>query len=127
MTEERGQRRLAAILAADVVGHSRLMAADEAGTVDRLKAMRRDLFDPLVVEHHGRVVTLMGDGTLVEFSSIVDAVRCAVAIQRATDSYGLTVPEPARIAFRPARRKPQDGGNAGIGACHSALVLTRRN
>ncbi len=77
------ERKLAAILAADVVGYSKAMAADEAGTLTRLKAHRSDLFDPKVAEHNGRVVKLMGDGTLVEFSSVVDAVACAVAIQTA--------------------------------------------
>ena len=77
------ERRLAAILSADVVGYSRLMAADEAGTLDRLKSLRKDLVDPKIAEHHGRIVKLMGDGALVEFASIVDAVSCAVEIQQA--------------------------------------------
>ena len=72
------ERRLAAILAADVVGYSRLMAADEAGTHARLKALRKDFIEPKIAEHHGRVVKLMGDGALVEFASVVDAVECAV-------------------------------------------------
>ena len=76
-------RRLAAVLAADVVGYSRMMGADEAGTLAALKHHREKLFDPAVAEHKGRVVKLIGDGTLVEFSSVVDAVRCALAIQRA--------------------------------------------
>ncbi len=76
-------RRLAAILAADVVGYSRLMAGDETGTLDALKAHRRDLFDPLVAAHSGRIVKLMGDGALVEFASVVNAVECAVAVQAA--------------------------------------------
>ena len=76
-------RRLAAILAADVVGYSRLMAEDEAGTLAALKAHRRDLFDPETARHGGRIVKLMGDGVLVEFPSVVDAVECALAIQRA--------------------------------------------
>jgi class 3 adenylate cyclase len=75
-------RRLAAILAADVAGYSRLMGADEEGTLNRLKAHRRELVDPKIREHRGRVKTT-GDGMLVEFSSVVDAVRCAVEIQRA--------------------------------------------
>ncbi len=77
------ERRLAAILAADVVGYSRLMAADEAGTHANLKALRRELIDPATAAHHGRTVKLMGDGALVEFASVVDAVQCAVEIQRA--------------------------------------------
>jgi adenylate cyclase len=77
------QRRLAAILAADVVGYARLMSEDETGTLARLKRHRAELVDPTIGEHHGRIVKLMGDGTLVEFASVVDAVRCAVEIQRA--------------------------------------------
>ena len=74
-------RRLAAILAADIVGYSKAMATDEAGTLARLKAFRADVFDPLVEKHNGRIIKLMGDGTLVEFASVVDAVECAIAIQ----------------------------------------------
>ena len=76
------ERRLAAILAADVVGYSRLMEADEAGTLEAIKALRNDLIDPLIAEHRGRIVKLMGDGALVEFASAVDAVECGVDIQR---------------------------------------------
>src|SRR5437879_2381594 len=76
-------RRLAAILAADVAGYSRLMGADEEGTLERLKALRRELLDPKIAEHHGRVVKTTGDGMLVEFASVVDAVRCAVEVQQA--------------------------------------------
>ncbi len=79
----RGNRRLAAILAADVVGYSRMMSVDEAGTLAALKRHREGVFDPLVAAHHGRIVKLMGDGALVEFGSVVDAVRCALAIQSA--------------------------------------------
>ncbi len=75
------ERRLAAILAADVVGYSRLMSDDEAGTLTALKRQRAELFHPNIAEHKGRVVKLMGDGVLVEFSSVVEAVQCAVAIQ----------------------------------------------
>jgi len=76
-------RRLAAILAADVAGYSRLMGADEEGTLERLKALRCELLDPQIAEHHGRIVKTTGDGLLVEFASVVDAVRCAVAVQQA--------------------------------------------
>ena len=69
-------RRLAAILAADVAGYSRLMGADEEGTLERLKALRRGLLDPKITEHRGRIVKTTGDGLLVEFASVVDAVRC---------------------------------------------------
>ena len=82
MAEERLQRRLAAILSADVVGYSRLMGMDEAGTLSRLKELRRDLVDPLIAAHSGRIVKLMGDGALVEFASAVDAVTCAIEIQK---------------------------------------------
>jgi adenylate cyclase len=83
MVEAQTSRRLAAILAADVVGYSRMMAADEPGTLAALKHHRESLFDPNVARFHGRVVKLMGDGTLAEFGSIVDAVNCALAVQRA--------------------------------------------
>ena len=82
MAEERLQRRLAAILSADVVGYSRLMGIDEAGTLSRLNALRRELIDPAIASHSGRIVKLMGDGALVEFASAVDAVTCAIEIQR---------------------------------------------
>src|SRR6516225_4382350 len=94
------ERRLAAILAADVAGYSRLMGADEEGTLDRLKAHRRELIDPKVKEHRGRIVKLTGDGALVEFPSVVDAVKCAVEIQRAMADRNAETPEDKRIAFR---------------------------
>ena len=83
MTAERVERRLAAVLAADVAGYSRLMAADEIGTLDALKALRRELIDPAIAEHKGRIVKTTGDGMLVEFASAVDAVTCAMAVQAA--------------------------------------------
>ena len=76
-------RRLAAILAADVAGYSRLIEADEEGTLERLKALRHELLDPKIAEHHGRIVKTTGDGMLVEFASVVDALRCGVAVQQA--------------------------------------------
>ena len=82
MAEQRIERRLAAILAADVVGYSRLMGADEAGTLAALKRHRGTIFDPAVAAHHGRIVKLIGDGTIVEFGSVVDAVNCALSVQR---------------------------------------------
>jgi adenylate cyclase len=96
----RAERRLAAILAADVAGYSRLMGADEEGTLERLKALRRDLVDPMVAEHHGRIVKVTGDGMLVAFSSVVDAVRCAVAVQEAMPERNAGVPESQRIEWR---------------------------
>ena len=80
MAEERAQRRLAAILAADVAGYSRLMGADEEGTLAQLKAHRRELVEPKINEHRGRIVKTTGDGMLVEFASVVDALRCATEI-----------------------------------------------
>ena len=80
LDDRRVERRLAAILAADVVGYSRLMGADEVGTLTALKAHRRELIDPKIAEHHGRIVKTTGDGLLVEFASVVDAVRCALEV-----------------------------------------------
>ena len=100
MSEERVERRLAAILAADVVGYSRLMGADEEGTLAALKAIRRELVDPRIVEHRGRIVKTTGDGLLVEFASVVDAVRCAVDVQRELAERNAEVPAATRIEFR---------------------------
>jgi len=93
-------RRLVAILAADVVGYSRLMGADEEGTHERLKAHFRELVDPKIAEHRGRIVKNTGDGMLAEFSSVVDAVRCAVEVQRGMIDREPDVPEERRIRFR---------------------------
>jgi adenylate cyclase len=93
-------RRLAAILAADVVGYSRLMGADEEGTHERLKAHLRELVDPKIREHHGRIVKTTGDGVLAEFASVVDAVRCAGEIQRAMADRDLDLAEERRLRFR---------------------------
>src|SRR6476469_5829558 len=100
MAEERLQRRLAAILSADVVGYSRLMGIDEAGTLARLKAMRRDLIDPLIAAHAGRTVKLMGDGALVEFASAVYAVTFAIEVQKRVREYNAGRPEDSRIQCR---------------------------
>jgi TolB-like protein/class 3 adenylate cyclase len=94
------ERRLAAILAADVVGYSRLMAADEKGTHARLKALRKDFIEPTIAEHHGRIVKLTGDGALVEFPSVVDAVECAAAIQAGIAERQTDQPDDRRIVFR---------------------------
>lgn len=94
------ERRLAAILAADVVGYSSLMEADEAGTLAALKGLRQDLIDPRIDEHHGRLVKLMGDGALVEFASVVDAVACAVGIQQAMVVRNADIAEDRCIRFR---------------------------
>lgn len=94
------ERRLTAILSADVVGYSRLMGEDEDGTLERLKACRRELVDPAVDEFHGRIIKLMGDGALVEFASVVDAVRCAAVIQRKMVGRDQGVSQAQRIQFR---------------------------
>jgi adenylate cyclase len=100
MTGARVERRLAAILAADVAGYSRLMGADEEGTLARLKACRKALVDPKISEYRGRIVKTTGDGVLVEFGSAVDAVRCAVEVQRGMASSNVDIPEAKRIEFR---------------------------
>src|SRR6185436_11918859 len=93
-------RKLAAILAADVAGYSRLAAADEERTLARLRALRSDLIDPTIAVHHGRVVKRTGDGVLVEFRSVVDAVRCAIEVQTAMLERNAGVPPDRRIEFR---------------------------
>ena len=100
MAEERVQRRLAAILAADVVGYSRLMGADEEGTLAALKVRRRDILQPLVAKHHGRIVKVMGDGVLVEFTSAVSAVQCAVDLQQAMAAANRDLPDDRHILLR---------------------------
>jgi adenylate cyclase len=93
-------RKLAAILAADVVGFSRLAGADEERTLARLRALRSDLFDPTIAVHKGRMVKRTGDGAIVEFRSVVDAVRCAIEVQNAMVERNSGVPEDRRIEFR---------------------------
>ena len=100
MAEERVQRRLAAILAADVVGYSRLMEVDEEGTLAQLKVYRKAVIDPRIAEHNGRIVKLMGDGALVEFASAVDAVTCAIDIQKELAECNAVLPEDRKILFR---------------------------
>jgi adenylate cyclase len=94
------ERKLAAILAADVVGYSALMEADEAGTFDRVRKGREELFEPEIKKHHGRVFKLMGDGLLAEFGSVVDAVECAVTLQRGMMERNASVSEGKRIEVR---------------------------
>jgi TolB-like protein/class 3 adenylate cyclase len=94
------ERRLAAILAADIVGYSRLVERDEAETLAAIKRLRRETVDPLLAKHHGRIVKLMGDGAIVEFASVVDAVACAVAVQRQAAASQADVPLDRRIVFR---------------------------
>src|SRR6516165_2420392 len=93
-------RKLAAILSVDVVGHSRLAGADEERTLARLRALRSDLIDPTIAVNHGRVVKRTGDGTLVEFRSVVDAVRCAIEVQNGVVERNAGFPPERRIEFR---------------------------
>jgi TolB-like protein/class 3 adenylate cyclase/Tfp pilus assembly protein PilF len=100
LTSERVERRLAAVLAADVAGYSRLMGRDEEGTLANLKSLRKALFDPCIAAHRGRIVKTTGDGMLVEFASAVDAARCAVEVQRDMAAQNAGVPPDTRIEFR---------------------------
>jgi adenylate cyclase len=100
MNGDRVERRLAAILAADAVAYSRLMGEDEVGTLARLKALRRELIDPQIAEHKGRLVKTTGDCILIEFASVVQAVACAVAIQRGIAERNAAIPEDKHIEFR---------------------------
>ena len=100
MTGNKARRKIAAILASDVVGYSRLAGADEDRTLARLRALRSDLIDPIIAVHHGRVVKRTGDGSIVEFSSVVDAVRCAVEVQNGMVERNAGVPPERRIEFR---------------------------
>jgi class 3 adenylate cyclase len=100
MSEARVERRLAAILAVDVAGYSRLMGADGEGTLAALRAIRRELSDPKIAEHRGRIVKTTGDGLLAEFASVVDAVRCAVEVQREMIARNAATPAERRIDFR---------------------------
>src|SRR3984957_20722479 len=100
MPEDQVDRRLAAIFAGDIAGYSRLMGADEERTLRQLKAHRKELVDPKITEHRGRIVKTTGDGILVEFVSVVDAVRCAVDIQRGMAERNAGVPPDERIEFR---------------------------
>ena len=96
----RTQRRLAAIVAADVVGYSRLMGMDEAGTLAALRQHRAELIDPAIAEFGGRIVKTMGDGLLLEFPSVVDAVQCALQVQNAMAARNENIAEDRRIVFR---------------------------
>src|SRR5271166_1203558 len=93
-------RKLAAILVADVVGYSRLAGADEDGTLARLRGLRSDLIDPAITAHHGRIVKRTGDGSIIEFGSVVDAVRCAIEVQTGLIERNAGVTEDRRIEFR---------------------------
>jgi class 3 adenylate cyclase len=118
MAGSRAERRLAAILAADVVGFSHLIEQDEASTLATLKDLRRKVIDPLLTEHRGRIVKLMGDGAIVEFGSVVDAVACADAIQRGVADHQKE---------RPAEWRPSEGWSRRlrwqtVAALHSSVL-----
>ena len=98
--ESRVERRLAAVLCADVVGYSRLIERDEAGTLRKLRSLRREIVDPLLATHGGRVVQVAGDGALVEFGSVVDAVQCAAAVQQAVAAHQAAAPPESRLVLR---------------------------
>src|SRR5918994_2245050 len=99
LVAERAQRQLSAILAADVAGYSRLIGLDEEGTLARLKELRRTVLDPKITEHRGRIVKTMGDGLLAQFGSVVDAVRCAVEVQRLIGEQNAGTDEQRRLEF----------------------------
>src|SRR6266436_8458499 len=100
MAQERVERRLTAILAADVAGYSRLMGADEEGTLAALKKVRAEVVDPGIADNRGRIVKTTGDGLLVEFSSVVDALRCAIEVQAGVSERNAAVPADRRIEWR---------------------------
>ena len=100
MTDARVERRLAAILAGDIVGYSRLMGADEEGTLARVNVFRREFWGPKIAEHRGRIVKRTGDGVLIEFASVVDAARCGIEIQRGMVERNAEVPPDKRIELR---------------------------
>ena len=100
MADNPVERRLAAILAADVVGYSKMMGEDEAGTLSLVRALRDDLIEPKIAEHKGRLFKVMGDGFLAEFPSVVNAVACAVAIQKAVVARNTDLPEDRRMELR---------------------------
>src|SRR5262245_35568867 len=102
MAEAHTQRRLAAILAVDVVGYSRLIQLDETGTLAVLRSRRKEVLEPLVGAHRGRVVKLMGDGILIEVASAVNAIQCAVELQQNMAAANQNVPEDRRLVFRTA-------------------------
>jgi adenylate cyclase len=110
MADIRINRKLAAILAADVVGYSRLMGADEAGTLAALKRHRETIFDPAVAAHNGRIVKLIGDGVIAEFGSVVDAVNCALSVQRRwRNKWARWPPHPASFPEGAFAAKPKVG------------------
>ena len=134
MAEERAERRLAAILAADVVGYSRLIGADEEGTLNQLRSIRAELIDPKITEHHGRVVKTTGDGLLVEFGSVVDGLRYATEWQRGiaeattaveTTKETLWEAEVHRIAGEIALMSPEPAAPKAQAYFERALAVAR--
>src|SRR5881392_1573102 len=125
-------RKLAAILVADVVGYSRRAGADEDRILARLRALRSDLIDPTIAVHHGRVVKRTGDGALVEFRSVVDAVRCAIEVQNGMVERNAGVPPERRIEFRVGIHmgdvvEESDGDLMGDGVKHRIAIGGRRH
>jgi len=102
-----GTRKIAAILVADIVGYSRLAGTDEDRTLSRLRGLRSDLIDPAIDAHHGRLVKRTGDGSLIEFRSLVDAVRCAIEVQNGLIERNAGLPPERRIEFRVGIRRPK--------------------
>src|SRR5450631_182409 len=100
VSSERVERRLAAVLVADIAGYSRLMGTDEEGTLAKLKSFRKSLVDPAISEHRGRIVKTTGDGMLAEFASAVDAARCAIEVQRGMAAQNADIPQDVRIELR---------------------------
>ena len=113
MDEIPAERRLVAILAADIVGYSRLIEEDEAATLTAIRTLRHEALDPLLAQHHGRIVKLTGDGAIVEFGSVVDAVNTAVAIQQETAARQSEVPPEASYYLPAGRQYRRRGGGGG--------------
>ena len=128
MSEERVERRLAAILAADIVGYSRLMGRDEVGTLSRIRSHRREFIDPKIAEHKGRIVKTTGDGLLIEFTSVIDAVRCAAEWQSGMTERTAADSDGAKIEFRsllPGWRSPMFGASTWTSPATAAWTLSR--
>ena len=123
------ERRLAAILAANVVGYSRLMGVDEEGTLAALKARRRDILQPMVAKHYGRIVKVMGDGVLVEFASAVSAVQCALDLQQAMAVANRDLPDDRHIVLRVGVNlgTPLWAGHRAMRRVHAARLVLHLN
>jgi class 3 adenylate cyclase len=125
MVEERAQRRLAAILAADVVGSSRMMQADEAGTLAALKSRRTEILQPLVSKHRGRIIKVMGDGALIEFASAADGVECSIVLQEGMEAANAGLPEDRRIVLRIGINLATSWSKAGISTATASTLQAR--